>query len=80
MEGFRGAAVLVVGVGWETGERGVPSRGPGGTLGKPLPIISSFESLRQAQPLAGMWLRVTKSWREEGWRALVCCHCQGEYG
>lgn len=42
------------------------SRGPGGTLGKALPIISSFESLRQAQPLAGMWWRVTKELERGG--------------
>lgn len=36
------------------------SSGPGDTRAEPLPIISSFESLGQAQPLAGMWQRVTK--------------------
>lgn len=45
---------------------GVQSRGPGGMLGKSLPIISSFESLRQAQPLAGMWWRVTKELERGG--------------
>lgn len=35
-------------------------------LGKTFPVISSFESLRQAQPLAGMWWRVTKELERGG--------------
>lgn len=44
----------------------MPSNGPEGALGEPLPIISSFESLGQAQPLAGMWQRVTKELERGG--------------
>lgn len=44
----------------------VQSNGPEGALGEPLPIISSFESLGQAQPLAGMWQRVTKELERGG--------------